>query len=82
MDKGAISWEACCYTFLQSVPSVDRIRGSDGALLWLWRRLEAVAPITSLAWEPPYATGVVLESQKAKKPKKKKKEWSSYDAAS
>ena len=32
-------------------------RGSDPALLWLWRRPVATAPIQPLAWEPPYATG-------------------------
>ena len=40
-------------------------RGSDLALLWLWCRLAAAAPIGPLAWEPPYAAG--------KKTKKKKK---------
>ena len=36
---------------------VGRRGGSDPALLWLWRRLAATAPIRPLAWEPPYATG-------------------------
>ena len=44
----------------------------DLALLWLWCRPVAVAPIRSLAWEPPYAVGAALE--KTKKKKKKKKE--------
>ena len=44
--------------------------GSDPELLWLWRRPVATAPLQPLAWEPPYATGMVLE--KAKRPKKKK----------
>ena len=39
-------------------------RGLDPALLWLWRRLAAVAPIRHLAWEPPYAEGVALEKTK------------------
>ena len=47
-------------------------RGSDPALLWLWRRLAATAPIGPLAWEPPYAAGVAQEM--AERPKKKKKE--------
>ena len=34
---------------------VGRRRGSDPALLWLWRRLVATAPIGSLAWELPHA---------------------------
>ena len=46
-------------------------RGSDPALLWLWRGPAAAAPIGPLAWEPPCATGVALE--KAKRQKKKKK---------
>ena len=45
--------------------------GSDPALLWLWRRPEATAPIRLQAWEPPYAAGAALE--RAKRPKKKKK---------
>ena len=43
-------------------------RGSlDLALLWLWCRPVAVAPIQPLAWEPPYAAGVALKRQKTKK---------------
>ena len=38
-------------------------RGSDLALLWLWRRPAAVAPIQPLAWEPPYAKGAALKEQ-------------------
>ena len=37
------------------------------ALLWLWRRLAATALIRALAWEPPYAAGVALNSKKKKK---------------
>jgi len=43
--------------------------GSRVALLWLWCRLVATAPIRPLAWEPPYAAGAALE--KAKRQKKK-----------
>ena len=32
--------------------------------MWLWRRLVATAPIRPLAWEPPYAVGVALKSNK------------------
>ena len=35
--------------------------GSDLALLWLWYRPLAIAPIIPLAWEPPYAMGAALE---------------------
>ena len=50
-------------------------RGSNPRLLWLWCRLAAVALIRPLAWEPPYAAGVVLKSGekiklKSIKPKK------------
>ena len=30
-------------------------------LLWLWHRLAATAPISPLAWEPPYAAGAAQE---------------------
>ena len=46
---------------------VGRRHSSDPAWLWLWRRPVATALIGSLAWEPPYASGVAL-----KRPKKKK----------
>ena len=39
----------------------------DLALLWLWFRPAAVAPIQPLAWELPYALGVILKSKKKKK---------------
>jgi len=45
----------------------------DLALLWLWRRPAATAPIRLLAWEPPNAAGAALKRQKTKKKKKKKK---------
>ena len=32
----------------------------DLVLLWLWCRLAAIAPIGTLAWEPPYAPSAVL----------------------
>ena len=31
---------------------------SDLAVPWLWHRLAATAPITPLAWEPPYTSQV------------------------
>jgi len=50
---------------------------SDPALLWLWRRPVATAPIQPLAWEPPYAAGAAQEiattTTKDKKTKDKKK---------
>ena len=44
----------------------------DLALLWLWCRPAATAPIIPLAWEPPYAVGTALEKEKRQKKKKKK----------
>ena len=40
--------------------------GPDPLLLWLWCKPEATAPIRSLAWEPPYASGTALEKTKNK----------------
>ena len=48
-------------------------RGSDPALLWLWCRPAAIAPIRPLAWEPPSAPEAALEMAKRQKKKKKKK---------
>ena len=45
-------------------------RSLDLALLWLWRRLAAVALVQPLAWKLLYATGVALKSKKKKKKKK------------
>jgi len=36
-------------------------------LLWLWHRPVAIAPITPLACEPPYAEGTALEKAKRQK---------------
>ena len=47
-------------------------RGWDPALLWLWRRPAATAPIGNLAWEPPYAVRAALEKAKMQKDKGKK----------
>uniref|UniRef100_A0A8D1GLH7 Uncharacterized protein n=1 Tax=Sus scrofa TaxID=9823 RepID=A0A8D1GLH7_PIG len=50
---------------------VGRRRGSDPALLWLWCRPVATAPIGPLAWEPPYAAKAAQENSKKTKKKKK-----------
>ena len=52
---------------------VGRRCSSDPALLWLWCRLAATAPIRPLAWEPPYAAGVAQEMAKRQKDQKKKR---------
>ena len=51
----------------------------DPALLWLWCKLAAVAPIQPLAWELPYAVGAALKRPKqtnkqTKKPKKQQQQ--------
>ena len=51
---------------------VGHRQASDPVLLWLWRRLAAVAPIQPLPWEPPHAVGVALKRQKDKQTGKKK----------
>ena len=48
---------------------VDCRHGSDPALLWLWPRPVAAAPIRPLAWDPPYAAGAALKRQKNKNKK-------------
>ena len=48
---------------------VGRRCGSELALLWLWCRLAATAPMGPLPWEPPYAMGAALERQKKEKKK-------------
>ena len=52
---------------------VGHRRGSDLALLWLWCRPVATAPIRPLAWEPPYAMGAALENAKKKRKEKEKR---------
>ena len=39
-------------------------RHLDPALLWLWRRVAATAPIGLLTWELPYALGEALKKNK------------------
>ena len=48
-------------------------RGLDPALLWLWYRPPARAPIWPLARELPYATGVALKKQQTNKQKQTNK---------
>ena len=43
--------------------------GSDPALLWLWCRPPATAPLRPLAWEPPYASGAAQEMAKRQRKK-------------
>ena len=70
-------WLAYMRTQVQSLALLSELRtqhccgigrrcGSYPALLWLWCRPAAIAPIQLLAWEPPYATGPALKSKKKK----------------
>ena len=43
--------------------------GLDLALLWLWHRQVATAPIRPLAWKPLYAALAALKRQKDQKKK-------------
>ena len=68
------------YEVASSIPGLAQWV-KDLVLLWLWGRPAAVALIQLLAWEPPYAVGVTLKSQKKEKKKKKEiakdpEEWS------
>ena len=42
---------------------MSQTRGPDLALLWLWRRVSAAAPVQPLAWEFLYAVSVALKRQ-------------------
>ena len=46
---------------------VGRRSGSDPALLWLWGRPAAAAPIPPLAWELTFASDVAVKKMKRKK---------------
>ena len=52
---------------------VGRRRGSDPALLWLWWRPAATAPIGPLAWELPYAMGAALKKRQKTEDKRQRK---------
>ena len=45
---------------------VGHRHSSDLALLLLWCRPASVAPISPLAWKPPYAAGAALKKIKKK----------------
>ena len=47
---------------MDSIPGLAQW-DKDLALLWLWCRLAAEAPIRPLAWEPPYAAGVAVKDK-------------------
>ena len=47
--------------------SIGRRHGLDLALLWLWRRPAAIAPIQPIASELPHTAGSALKKQTNKK---------------
>ena len=59
---------------------VGRRRGSDLALLWLWRKPAATALVQPLTWEPPYAAASSPRKGKKRPKKKKKKTIQSLDS--
>ena len=42
--------------------AIGHRHGLDSAMLWLWCRLVATAPIQPLAWEPPHAAVAAQET--------------------
>ena len=52
---------------------VGHRRGSDPELLWLWPRPAAYSSDLTLAWEPPYATGVPPPKKAKDRDKKENK---------
>ena len=55
------------------IPGLDQwVR--DLALLWLWCRSAALAPIQPLAWELPCVPGVALKRKRERRKEGRKKE--------
>ena len=77
---GIAQWVKDLVVFVVSC-GIGRRLGLDLALLWLWCRLEATAPIRPLAWEPPYAMGMALKGKKQNKTKKNINIELAYDPA-
>ena len=58
-----VSWERNPTSIHENMGSIPGLAQwvKDLALLWLWYRPAAVAPIPPLAWELPYAAAVALK---------------------
>ena len=65
-DAGSIPGLAQCFkgSGVAASCSVGHRCSSDLALLWLWCRLAAAAPIQPLAQELPFAAGAALKRKK------------------
>ena len=66
-DVGSIPGLTQCRDVAVSC-GVGRRFGLGLALLWLWHRPVATAPVRPPAWEPPYAISVALKRQKDNHP--------------
>ena len=74
--KKYIQWSSChhraepnptrSHEIAGSIPGLTQ-RVKDLSLLWLWCRPVAIAPIQSLAWEPPCVAVAAMKKKKAKK---------------
>ena len=77
-----LGWSSHCGSAEMNPTRYHEVTGSipglaqwvkDLALLWLWCRLAAAAPIRPLAWELPYAAPSAIKRKKKGKAKRKEK---------
>ena len=79
--KGVTPRSSHCGSVVMSLTGIHEDMGSipgltenvkDMALLWLWHRPAAAAPIQVLVWKLSHAMGMVFKKEKKKKRKKRK----------